>query len=174
MSLYAYEMFNPLLIPLRSASSEALSTGALDGLRGFPALGNHSVSSHFTAPYLLLPEASNPEQTQEGGNLKYLRLHQLGCWNREAYFKKQISFPFSFLKKNEIFFQVSLLLNRLSVGQWVSRLLAFPKIVLVPECGTRDCVLLCETGRPTEAGTMLLFLFLSVAPMEVFWGSIRI
>lgn len=172
MSLYAQEMCNPLLIPIQSASSEALSTGALAGLRGFPALGSHSVSSHFTAPYLLLPEASKPEQTQEGGDLKYLRLQQLGCGNREAYFKKQISFPFFF--KWNLFFQVSLLLNRLSVGQWVSRLLAFPKIVLVPECGTRDCALLCETGRPTEAGTMLLFLFLSVAPMEVFWGSISI
>lgn len=83
--------------------------------------------------------------------------------------KNKFLFPFPFFFfLDEIFFQVSLLLNRLSVGQWVSRLFAFPKIVLLPECGTRDCGLLCETGRPTEAGTMLLFLFLSVAPMEVF------
>lgn len=66
-------------------------------------------------------------------------------------------------------FSNSLLPNRLSVGQWVSRLFAFPKIVLPPAIVAQEIAgCWVKQGGP-EAPTTLLFLFLMLW-MEVFSG----
>lgn len=83
-------------------------------------------------------------------------------------FLKQLRFPFTF--SNGISFHVSLLPNRLSVGQWVSRLFAFPKIVLPPAIIAQDIAgFWVKRGGP-EAPTTLLFLFLMLLRVGVFSG----
>lgn len=78
-----------------------------------------------------------------------------------------VFFAFSFLSPSNLNpFQAVLLPARSSGSQWVHRLFGFPKIVHSPNVVGGIVCAVC-TGRPTEANTMSLFLFLSLGPSEV-------
>lgn len=68
------------------------------------------------------------------------------------------------LVSSEIFLQVSLLWTRLSAGQWDPRLIAFPKIVLLAECGTRDCLRPALWNRTAHGSSHEGVLSVSAAP----------
>lgn len=123
-------------------------------------LQSHSASPHSTATYLLwensltgLPTQSRPFKADIFWNRLVLVLE---IWK---HFLKSFFSSLLYFSKCNLFFHASLLLNRLSVGQWVSRLFAFPKIMPFPDCGPGDCGLSVQQQQLMG----LLFLFLRLA-----------